>query len=329
MSRRGCCGLVLIVLLLLTACRSASPPSGARSASAPGAAHPLTGRVWHVASARFIDDSTLIAELARARFVVLGEKHDNPEHHRIQAALLQGLIAAGRRPAVAFEMFTTAETEPLAAHLRTHPRDAAGIAEAVKWNQTGWPEWEMYRPIAQAALDAGLPIVPANLANERIRAVSRGTSDALDPAFVSRHGLADPLPEDVRREMAAEIADSHCGHTSERMVQGMIAAQRARDAHMADALLHAPSGDGAVLIAGSGHARNDRGAPAFIRRIEPGSRVASIAILEVNDRRPTPADYAVDYDGRLPFDYVWFTTRLDSEDPCEKFRKSLERLKKQ
>jgi uncharacterized iron-regulated protein len=328
MSLRRCCGLVLGILLL-AACRSTSAPASAQSAPAPGANHPLAGRIWDIRDARFIDDATLIAELARARFVLLGEKHDNPEHHRIQAALLRGLIAAGRRPAVAFEMFTTAESEPLQTHLKTRPRDAAGIADAVRWGQSGWPEWAMYQPIAQAALDAGLPIVPANLTNERIRAVSRGTNDALDGAFVNRHGLADPLPDDVKREMAAEIADSHCGHTSERMVQGMIAAQRARDAHMADALLHAPSTDGAVLIGGSGHGRNDRAVPAFIRRIEPGARVASLAILEVSDKRLSPADYAVDYDGRLPFDYLWFTTRVDNEDPCEKFRKSLERLKKQ
>ncbi|MGZ9157183.1 MAG: ChaN family lipoprotein [Candidatus Binatia bacterium] len=33
--------------------------------------------------------------LARAEFVLLGEKHDNPDHHWLQAEVLRGLIAAG------------------------------------------------------------------------------------------------------------------------------------------------------------------------------------------------------------------------------------------
>jgi hypothetical protein len=43
---------------------------------------------------------------------------------------------------------------------------------------------------------------------------------------------------------------------------------------------------------------------------------------------PAPADYAARFDGTLPFDYVWFTPRADDTDPCEKFKKSLENLKK-
>ena len=61
--------------------------------------HPLVGRVWAVGARRFITPETLGAELDRAPFVLLGEKHDNPDHHRLQARILQELSAAGRRPA--------------------------------------------------------------------------------------------------------------------------------------------------------------------------------------------------------------------------------------
>jgi len=29
----------------------------------------------------------------------------------------------------------------------------------------------------------------------------------------------------------------------------------------------------------------------------------------------------------LPFDYVWFTPRVDESDPCEKFREQLEKMR--
>src|SRR5688572_24729238 len=69
-----------------------------------GRNHPLTGRIWDVSSDRFIDRETLVERSARADFVLLGERHDNPDHHVLQGELLRSLIAVGRRPAVGFEM---------------------------------------------------------------------------------------------------------------------------------------------------------------------------------------------------------------------------------
>jgi len=41
-----------------------------------------------------------------------------------------------------------------------------------------------------------------------------------------------------------------------------------------------------------------------------------------------PDDYAgALHARRLPFDYVVFTPRADDEDPCEKFRAGLEKMK--
>ncbi len=319
--------LTLVALLtLLAACRTGVP--GLSWQSAVGREHPLVGRIWDVVASRFVDEATVVALIAEARYVLLGEKHDNPDHHVLQARLLRALTAAGRRPAVAFEMLTPSQAGALARHLTVRPRDAPGIGDAVNWKASGWPAWSMYEPIAQAALDAGLSIVAANLDPELVRAVSRQGLVALDPALIQRHGLDQPLPTDVRAAMVEEIRDSHCGHASENLVTAMIVAQRARDAQMAEALLTAPGSDGAVLIGGAGHVRNDRGVPAYLRRIAPGVRTASIAFLEVDPQRPDVADYADRFERRPPFDYVWFTPAVDDEDPCEKFRKPLERMRR-
>src|SRR5437762_2420086 len=98
-----------------------------------------------------------------ARCVLLGERHDHPEHHQFQAWLLRRMVDAGRRPAVAFEMLDTTQAPALARHLAAAPRDAAGLGEAVGWRAAGWPAWRLYQPIADTALAAGLPIVAANL----------------------------------------------------------------------------------------------------------------------------------------------------------------------
>jgi len=318
--------VLLVLLAVLAGCRTGV--TRASWQSAVEREHRLVGRIWDVAGERFVDEVAVAARLAEARYVLLGEKHDNPDHHVLQARMLRELTAAGRRPAVAFEMFTPSQAGALARHLAAKPRDAAGIAAVVDWKASGWPAWAMYEPIAQVALDAGLAIVVANLDAERIRAVSRQGVAALDAALVQRHGLDQPLPEDMRNAMAKEILDAHCGHGSESLVAAMIDAQRARDAQMAEAMLTAPGGDGAVLIAGAGHARNDRGVPAHLRRIAPDARAVSVAFLEVDPKEPDAEGYAARFGGRLPFDYVWFTPRVDDEDPCEKFRKSLERMRR-
>lgn len=310
---------LLALLAMLVGCRTGA--TGVPWQSSVGREHPRVGRIWDVAGGRFVDEAAVVAGIAKARYVLLGEKHDNPDHHVLQARVLRGLTAAGRRPAVAFEMFAPSQAGALTRHLAARPRDAAGIGEAVNWKASGWPAWSLYEPIARAALDARLTIVVANLDTERVRAVSRQGVAALDAALVQRHGLDQPLPADVRAAMAEEIRDAHCGHAPEHLVGAMIGVQRARDAHMAEALLSAPGNDGAVLIAGAGHVRNDRGVPAYLQRIDPGRRTVSVAFLEVDPRHP-------EVEGRWPFDYVWFTPAVDDEDPCETFRKSLERLRR-
>jgi len=112
------------------------------------------------------------------------------------------------------------------------------------------------------------------------------------------------------------------------MVARMVVIQRARDAHMAERTVESATADGAVLIAGFGHGRTDRGVPAAIRTIRPAASIASVAFMEVEASRTEPDAYAgIMGSARLPFDYVWFTPRMDDDDPCEKFRRSLERLR--
>src|SRR5262245_62896057 len=54
--------------------------------------HPLVGKVWDVSANTAISEATLNARLARSRFVMLGERHDNPDHHVLQAKLVRALV---------------------------------------------------------------------------------------------------------------------------------------------------------------------------------------------------------------------------------------------
>ena len=303
--------------------------SGISWKSPLGRDHPLTGRIWDVAAARFIDRESLVEHLARADFVLLGERHDNPDHHLLQAEVLRSLIAVGRRPAVGFEMLGLDDAGAVANHLAATPNDAAGLGQAVNWNKRGWPDWAMYQPIAEAALQAKLRIVVTNLPLATARKMTRDGLAALDPSMVRELGLDRPPPEPVFAKMAADIRDAHCGYAPEEIVKPMVDVQRARDAQMAESLIAGADPDGAVLVAGAGHVRNDYGIPIYLRAKAPDKSVISIAFVEVDKQKTESQSYALTYpDGRLPFDYVWFTPRVDDEDPCEKFKFQFDRMKK-
>ncbi len=258
---------------------------------------------------------------------LLGERHDNLDHHLLQAEVLRSLIALGRRPAVGFEMFGLDDANAIANHLAFTPNDAAGLGRAVNWNKSGWPDWAMYQPIAEAALQARLRIVATNLPRATARKMSSDGLAALEPSVKRELGLDRPLSDAMFATMATDIRDSHCGYASEESVKAMVGVQRARDAQMAQSLIAAGDPDGAILVAGAGHVRNDYGIPVYLTAKAAGKQVISIVFLEVDNQKPEPHNYAL-ANGRLPFDYVWFTPRIDDEDPCEKFKSQFEQLKK-
>ena len=53
--------------------------------------HPLAGTIWN-SDFEAVTISELENALANARFVLLGEIHDNPDHHRLQAQLIDTLV---------------------------------------------------------------------------------------------------------------------------------------------------------------------------------------------------------------------------------------------
>ncbi len=171
-----------------------------------GLDHPLTGKIWDVSAASFIDRTTLVSRLARARFVLLGENHDNPDHHGLQAELLRQLIDVGRRPAVGFEMLEIDDAPAIAKHLATAPKDAAGLGEVVGWNRRGWPDWEFYQPIAKVALEAGLPIVAMNLRRATVETLRRDGVVGLERGVVRQLDLDRPVPPGIWRKWRTKYA---------------------------------------------------------------------------------------------------------------------------
>ncbi|GEJ55266.1 ChaN family lipoprotein [Anaeromyxobacter diazotrophicus] len=313
---------LLALPLLLAAC--ATHPRAAGADGLLHADHPLAGRIWDVRAGAFVDDAALERALVSADFVLLGETHDNPEHHRLQARALAGLVAAGRRPAVAFEMLDVAQQPRVDEALAgPGPHDPGALARAIGWAKSGWPDFALYRPIFEVALRAGLPIEAANLSRKQVHEVVRTGAASLAPEVRTLLDRAGPLSKEATDEIRDEMYESHCREMPRTMLEPFVTMQRARDAQMAERLLAAARGreGGAVLIAGAGHVRDDRAVPSYLAREAPGRTRRAVAFQEVSPALRTPADYAAAFGaGGLPFDYVVFTAAAPREDPCQGLR---------
>jgi uncharacterized iron-regulated protein len=284
--------------------------------------HLLVGKIIRTADKTLIPPEQLVSELLTKDFVLLGEKHDNIDHHRLQAWLANELIGQGRALAVVFEMIDADQQKKIDQHLDAHPKDASGLGQAIGWEK-GWLEWPVYAPIAQAALNAGLPVLAANYPKEKTRALARSGRGALDDEAKAL-GLTSPLPEPLALAQKNELKASHCNMLPDRALEPMALAQQARDASMAQILTKAGQ---AILISGAGHARRDYAVPYHLSRMAPGKSTASLAFVEVATGQNDPLSYLSENEKNPAiFDYLWFTPRLDDNDPCEEFKKPLEKL---
>src|SRR6185436_9947786 len=62
-------------------------------------------RVFDTRTKAFSDFEMMLADLARADAVFVGEQHDDPNTHRLELAVVEGLTRRGVPVVVAMEMF--------------------------------------------------------------------------------------------------------------------------------------------------------------------------------------------------------------------------------
>ncbi len=284
--------------------------------------HHLTGRIWHPEGGRFVDEEELSEVLLRSAYILLGEKHDNPDHHILQARLVKNLTDNGRRPSVVWEMIPEFKQDVLDRFRAEYSDDAEALGAALSWDTSGWPDWRLYQPIAEAAMAEQLPMYAAGLPRSAVRTIAKGRPSF---EFAKRRrmlGLHRPMAAELRARSIEQLYKGHCELMPRNALVSLFNVQRARDAVLSEHMLTGGGRDGSLLIAGNGHVREDIGVPLFLRRHQPGVLVTTVAFVEVQDEVLDPTEYNEQFSAPvLPFDYVWFTPRADDVDHCAELRK--------
>ncbi|MDP2369626.1 ChaN family lipoprotein [Rhodoferax sp.] len=298
----------MLVLMLLSQGGCGVTPHG----TAQVAGHRLLGALWDPSGQRFINQAELLGRASQAEVLLLGETHDNPEHHRLQAHLLQARLTAGAKPALLMEQFDTDQQALI--------DQARGAGQSLASLLRGW-DWSHYASVVALADAAGVPVLAANLSRNAIRPVVRDGYSSLPAGELQRLALDQVWDAQRQAYMARLIEESHCGKISPALRDGLVRAQRLRDATLADtALAHLERG--VVFILGRGHARRDVAVPRYLQARRPGTRVLSVGFVEVSDKLPDPAQYEHEQlGGMAAFDVIWFTSRAQRADPCLAFDK--------
>lgn len=319
--------LIIPSILILAAC-SLSPELSQKKPDTASKMlltdHPLAGKIWDVNAATFINKQQLAEHIVNSNHLMLGETHDNRIHHQNQAWAINVLNDHQRSAIVAFEMISQQQGEVIADRKYDSSESLIAGLDHIK---TNWKYQQFYAGIFDVVIKADYTILPANFDRQKIMLIIREGENELSPEIKTM--LDDnALPADQAAASRKEIEGSHCGMINEKMTESMMLMQRAKDAQMALALTGQDDVDTRVLVAGSGHVRKDRGVPFYLSPQDQENNLLVIGWVEVQedvaDVEPYAAQWGTD---KLPFDYVWFTPRVDRPDPCEQFRQHMKSKK--
>lgn len=227
---------------------------------------------------------------AKRKVVLLGEHHDNQEHHRWQLQMITSLHALNTNLVLGFEMFPR-KMQPVL------DRWVAGeLSEEQFLKQSHWDEYwnfdaSMYMPLFHYARMNQIPIQALNVDRKVIREVGKKGWQNLP--LDQREGVTDPRPASRGyQEMLAMVFMKHdAGHgqgkqdqqmeavLGDEMFRSFVAGQQLWDRAMAQGIVSASKRHTeslVVAIMGSGHMMNFYGVPEQLQDL--GIKDAAVLI---------------------------------------------------
>ena len=179
------------------------------------------GKVLQPASDTWINTTKLIHASADKKIVLLGEHHDNLEHHRWQLQMITGLHTLNSDIVLGFEMFPRKAQPVLDRWIRGELTEQQFL-EQVDW-ATYWTfDASLYLPLFNYARMNHIPIYALNIERSLIRQV--GQQGWANIGADQREGISDPKPASQGyRQMLAGVFMQHGENHSETPSEALVA----------------------------------------------------------------------------------------------------------
>lgn len=236
--------------------------------------------------------SDLIKINSKKRVVLLGEHHDNMEHHRWQLQMITGLHALNSNIVLGFEMFPRQSQVVLDKWIQGQLTEKQFLKE-VNWGEYWSFDAQLYMPLFHFARMNKIPMVALNVDRSLIREVGKKGWDNV--ASDLKEGITDPAPaSDGYRQMLASVfmqhGENHDKGSPEELVEKAMAmpgfsrfveSQQVWDRAMAEAItteLKKHPQEQFVAVLGSGHMMYHYGVPEQLYDLDMPKTSISVLI---------------------------------------------------
>jgi uncharacterized iron-regulated protein len=151
----------------------------------------------------------VLAGLAQQQAVLLGETHDDPEHHRWQLHTIAGLHALHPRLVLGFEMFPRRLQPVLDDWVAGRLSDTEFLTRS-EWQRVWGYDPHLYLPILQFGRMYRIPMLALNVERKFVTRVSDGGWASVPVG--EREGITDPAP--AERDYTVRLYPSYLDHQS-------------------------------------------------------------------------------------------------------------------
>lgn len=275
------------------------------------------GQIIETATGKPVSLDRLTALLGQQDVVYLGEEHHHRSHIENALAVLRRLVAQGRKPVLAMEMFGWDGQPALDRYVTNAELSRAEFLESVRWQQNWGGAFDDYEPLIQFAKEQSLPVDAMNPPKALVRVVAKqGLEQAQSDPVMAQWGMQgesivdDPL---YRARILQQLQACH-GGGSDILYATMYEASMVRDEGMAKTLvarLHRLRSNNetvtgpVVSYTGGGHIQYNLPVPKRVaRRFGEQVRSASIYMTSFDASRIDELQLMI---REQIADYVWLT----------------------
>lgn len=306
----------LVAALVCPSAIAAGPPSD------EGAAPVFQEwQVWEVKTGLVLSLEELGEALSTRDVIYFGEEHHNRWHVEAARRIMHALLAQGRQPTLALEMFGWDGQAALDRYVADKEWGRDRFLAESHWAQSWGGAFEDYEPLVGLARLQGLPLLALNPPKPLVRLVAKqGLAQALTDPDMDRWGMKDePVTDDpAYKEMIVGPLKRCHGGLSDGAYQRMYEASMFRDEAMAKVIAEAlrrerrdmtaasgPKPGPIVSYTGGGHIQYRLPVPNRVQR-RSGASVAQ-ATIYLTSFEPGRTDELRELMREGVADYLWLT----------------------
>jgi len=270
-------------------------------------------RVFDTKANAFVDFETMVAALAAQNVVFVGEQHDDPNTHRLELAVLEGLARRQKSVIVSLEMFERDTQAHVTQYLDGSIDEPTFLRDA-----RPWPRYATdYQPLVEFARSRKWPVVAANVPRPIAAEVSKAGWAALTgKTELEQTWFAQdrqcPTDDEYFKKFGEAMGTHPAAGTSPeaaaQMGERFYFAQCLKDETMAESIVraHSVEKDPAPVVVhynGAFHSDYRLGTAARVRRRVANARIAIVTMVPVKNLDDVvPTD-----DQKKRADYLVFT----------------------